>query len=38
MCQGLRKARANTVRALVLTDPAGRLLFCGLTLSGSSPI
>jgi hypothetical protein len=29
------KARANTVKALVLTDPDGRLLFCGQTCPGS---
>ena len=29
------KARANTVKALVITDPAGRLLFCGQTRPGS---
>ncbi len=29
------KARANTVKALVITDPAGRLLFCGHTRPGS---
>ena len=29
------KARANTIRALVLTDAAGRLLFCGQTRPGS---
>ena len=29
------KARANTVKALVLTDPAGRLPFCGQTRPGS---
>ena len=29
------KARANTVKALVLTDPAGRLLFCGQTRPGA---
>ncbi len=29
------KARANTVKALVITDPAGRLLFCGQTCPGA---
>src|SRR3712207_4606064 len=29
------KARANTVKALVITDAAGRLLFCGQTDPGS---
>ncbi len=29
------KARANTVKALVLTDPDGRLLFCEQTCPGS---
>jgi DDE superfamily endonuclease len=29
------KARANTVKALVITDAGGRLLFCGQTLPGS---
>jgi hypothetical protein len=29
------KARANTIKALVLTDAAGRLLFCGQTRPGS---
>jgi hypothetical protein len=29
------KARANTVKALVITDPDGRLLFCGQTRPGS---
>jgi hypothetical protein len=29
------KARANTVKALVITDAAGRLLFCGQTGPGS---
>ncbi|HEX2289776.1 MAG TPA: transposase family protein [Pseudonocardiaceae bacterium] len=29
------KARANTVKALVITDLAGRLLFCGQTLPGA---
>jgi hypothetical protein len=29
------KARANTVKTLVLTDPAGRLLFCGQTRPGT---
>ncbi|SFU04254.1 DDE superfamily endonuclease [Geodermatophilus amargosae] len=29
------KARVNTVKALVLTDPAGRLLFCGQPRPGS---
>jgi DDE superfamily endonuclease len=29
------KARANTVKALVITDADGRLLFCGQTLPGS---
>ena len=29
------KARANTVKALVLTDPAGWLPFCGQTRPGS---
>jgi hypothetical protein len=29
------KARANTVKALVLTDPDGRLLFCGQIRPGS---
>jgi DDE superfamily endonuclease len=29
------KARANTVKALVITDAAGRLLFCGQTRPGS---
>jgi DDE superfamily endonuclease len=29
------KARANTVKALVLTDTDGRLLFCGQTRPGS---
>jgi hypothetical protein len=28
------KARANTVKALVITDPAGRLLCCGQTRAG----
>ncbi len=32
------KARANTVKALVITDPAGRLLCCGQTRPGSSTI
>jgi hypothetical protein len=27
------KARANTVKALVITDAQGRLLFCGQTLA-----
>ncbi|SHN78925.1 hypothetical protein SAMN05660350_02714 [Geodermatophilus obscurus] len=36
-CRGVCKARDNPVEALVFTDPAGRLLFCGLTLSGSLP-
>jgi len=31
----LGKARANTVKALVITDPAGRLLFCGHSRPGS---
>ena len=35
MCRGLCKARANTVKALVLTDPEGRLLFCGQTRPGA---
>ena len=35
MCRGLCKARANTVKALVLTGPAGRLLFCGQTRPGA---
>ena len=30
------KARANTVKALVITDAEGRLLFCGQTCPGSS--
>ncbi|MEX5721894.1 transposase, partial [Geodermatophilus sp. WL48A] len=29
------KARANTVKALVITDAAGRLLFCGQTRPNS---
>ncbi|WP_448620107.1 transposase family protein [Geodermatophilus sp. URMC 65] len=29
------KARANTVKALVITDRAGRLLFCGQTRPGA---
>ncbi len=29
------KARANTVKALVITDPDGRLLFCGHTRPGA---
>ena len=29
------KARANTVKALVITDPDGRLLFCGQTRPGA---
>jgi len=29
------KARANTVKALVITDAAGRLLFCGQTRPGA---
>ena len=29
------KARTNTVKALVITDPDGRLLFCGQTRPGS---
>jgi DDE superfamily endonuclease len=29
------KARADTVKALVITDPAGRLLFCGHSRPGS---
>jgi DDE superfamily endonuclease/Helix-turn-helix of DDE superfamily endonuclease len=29
------KARANTVKALVITDPAGRLLLCGQTRPGA---
>ncbi len=29
------KARADTVKALVITDAAGRLLFCGQTRPGS---
>ncbi len=29
------KARANTVKALVITDAEGRLLFCGQTRPGS---
>jgi hypothetical protein len=29
------KARANTVKALVITDPDGRLLFCGQTRRGA---
>jgi hypothetical protein len=29
------KARANTVKALALTVPAGRLLFCGHTRPGA---
>jgi DDE superfamily endonuclease len=29
------KARANTVKALVITDPAGRLLFCGQARPGA---
>ncbi|MGR7025555.1 transposase family protein [Geodermatophilus sp. URMC 62] len=29
------KARANTVKALVITDPDGRLPFCGQTRPGS---
>jgi hypothetical protein len=29
------KARANTVKALVITDPAGRLLCCGQTRPGA---
>jgi hypothetical protein len=29
------KARANTVKALMITDAAGRLLFCGQTRPGS---
>ncbi|SFU09646.1 DDE superfamily endonuclease [Geodermatophilus amargosae] len=30
------KARANTVKALVITDAEGRLLFCGQTRPGST--
>lgn len=29
------KSRLNTMKALVLCDPAGRLLFCGETRPGS---
>jgi DDE superfamily endonuclease len=29
------KARANTAKALVITDAGGRLLFCGQTRPGS---
>ncbi|MGC4792286.1 transposase family protein [Micromonospora sp. DT178] len=29
------KARLNTMKALVICDPAGRLLFCGATRPGS---
>ena len=29
------KARANTVKALIMTDADGRLLFCGQTRPGS---
>jgi len=29
------RARANTVKALVITDAEGRLLFCGQTRPGS---
>jgi hypothetical protein len=32
------KARANTVKALVITDAAGRLLYCGQTRPGSVTI
>jgi hypothetical protein len=31
------KARANTVKALVITDADGRLLFCGQTRPGCIP-
>ncbi|WP_229686959.1 transposase, partial [Longimycelium tulufanense] len=31
------KSKQNAVKALVLTDPAGRVLFCGQTRPGSCP-